>query len=174
MNPTLERVRQFVAEHNLVHHVEGDGEVLSLRMGLTHLTLTIFWQVEPDLGVLRLYARLPVNIPRARRAVVAEFLSRLTANLHLGYFGLDFNDGEPFFRMDADVNATDLRDEVLGRWLSLACTMVDGFFPALMSVAYANMKPQPALEQGEAAYEALLKEQMGKKQDNDKSGASGE
>ena len=174
MTPTLERVRQIFADNKVTCHIEGDGEALFLSVDLTHLTITFFWRVSDDGTSLSLHAWVPVCIPSARRPAVAEFLDRLTEILNLVYFGLDFNDGRVYVRMDEQVGETPLTDKQVANRLGRMCKYVDGFFPALMLVAYGNMNPQSAMEQGEADYLALPGGQTGRMQDNDKTDTNDE
>ncbi|MBM3875095.1 MAG: hypothetical protein FJ386_00020 [Verrucomicrobia bacterium] len=156
LNPTLETVRQFLAGSSLIHHVEGGGEALSVRMVLSHVTVNLFYQVTQPRELLELICRVPVSIPPARRAAVVEFLMRVNFILRNARFLLDYSDGEVSLRMSAEIVETPPTEGQLACWLFSACTVVDGFFPALMAVTFARMNPAQAVEQGEAAYEELL------------------
>jgi hypothetical protein len=63
------------------------------------------------------------------------------------------------FRVAAGLGDTPLTDDMLRHWIVLSATTVDGFFPALMRVLFAGMRPDQAVEQGEGFLRDLLKGQ---------------
>jgi len=159
MNATLERVAQFLDKENVLYHGAPNGQAIGAHLALTNLGVALVFETDTDNTVFTLTAQVPVIIPADRRAAVAEFLMRVNSNLRLGRFVLEYEPGGVFLRLDRETASVEPTDELLGRWLVLACATVDGFFPALMSVTFARMNPSQAVEQGEAAYAALFGKQ---------------
>lgn len=148
MSPILERVQEFLTAHELKAMPHGDGEGLIVPMSLTHCRCNLVFHHERGSDELTLLALHPAAVPADHRSAVAEFLTRLNWNLSGQRFLLDWEDG--------DVHLLALpTEETLAFWFQSACVLVDGFHPALMNVVYRGMSP--ALEQGEADFEALIK-----------------
>lgn len=124
-------------------------------MTLTHCRCNVVFHHEHgdnELVVMGLYS---VKVPEDRRAVAAEFYTRLNWNLSGQCFLMDWSDGEVRVKRDVPLLG-ELKNEVLAIWCQSVCALMDAFHPALMNVIYRGMSVPQALEQGEAEYLALI------------------
>ena len=155
MTPTLELVQKFLTAQKLNAHPHRDGEALVVPMTLTHCRCSVAFNHAPGADELVITALHPIIVPPERRAVVAEFITRLNWNLTGNRFLMDWQDGEVRLQRDVDVLTVTGTDQ-MGRWFYSACLLLDGFFPALMNVVYRGRNPVQAIEQGEADYNKLV------------------
>lgn len=86
----------------LVPHVVGDGEAMAVQVTLTHLAATLVFQADMEPPLLSVFASVPVLVPAERRAAVVEFFMRINHGLRVGRFLLDYQDGEPCFRLEVE------------------------------------------------------------------------
>ena len=73
---------------------------------------------EDDERVL-VYSVVPFNVPRERRAAVAEYITRANYGLHIGNFELDLDDGEVRFKTSLDGKGIGLSPELVDRVIVL-------------------------------------------------------
>lgn len=155
MSPILEQVQKFLTAHELTAHPHGDGEALVVPMSLTHCRCSIAFHHEPGSELLTILGLHPETVPPARRAAVAEFLTRLNWSLNGQRFLMDWEDGEVRVRTDLLLLAMPSLEQI-SRCFLAACATIDGFHPAVMNVIYRGMPPVQAVEQGEADLQKLL------------------
>jgi hypothetical protein len=157
MNTNLQTVREHFIRAELKHDLDETSHVCHAGLGLTNVQARLIVHAPPDEGAVTVLLIVPVLVPADLRATVCEFLMRINHQLRQGCFDLDFDDGEVRFRVALCVGDAPLAEETLRYSITLAATTVDGFFPALMRVLFAGMRPDQAVEQGEGFLRDLLK-----------------
>jgi hypothetical protein len=90
----------------------------------------------------------PVKVPLNKRALVAEFLTRINYRLLLGGFEMDYADGEVRFKTtliyEDDIPPT---DALIDRTFKTNLRMMDRFFPGIMAIVYGNASPEDMAHQ---------------------------
>ncbi len=96
------------------------------------------------------YSICPVNVPENKLMAVAEFLTRANSRMILGNFELDFTDGEIRYKTSIDVEGDRLSFALIKRLVYANVTMMDEYFPGIMSVVYGEVEVQEAIAQIES------------------------
>jgi hypothetical protein len=92
-----------------------------------------------------LYALVPATVPEGCRASIAEATVRANYGMKLGKFELDFSDGEIRFHLGNVFPPGGFDDDIVRRLIGTTIHVMDRYFPAFMSIIYANELPQDAI-----------------------------
>lgn len=96
------------------------------------------------------YSVSPVNVPPAKRATVAEFITRANYGMIIGNFELDYDDGEVRYKTSIDVEGADLEPPLIRQMVYANLIIFDRYLPGLMSVIYGGVSPVMAVQQVES------------------------
>ncbi|MEG4395801.1 YbjN domain-containing protein [Microcoleus sp. BROC3] len=96
------------------------------------------------------YSMCPVNVPENKLMAVAEFLTRANSGMILGNFELDFTDGEIRYKTSIDVEGDRVSFALIKRLVYANVTMMDEYFPGIMSVIYGEVEATEAIAQIES------------------------
>ncbi|MFN9648996.1 MAG: YbjN domain-containing protein [Pseudanabaena sp.] len=94
------------------------------------------------------YSLYPIKVPPKKRLGIAEFLTKVNYGLIAGNFEMDFQDGEVRYKTYA-INGENnpLNSELIGQLIFVNVMTMDKYLPALMSVLYANVPIDQAIQQ---------------------------
>ena len=91
---------------------------------------------------------LPTNVDENKRRRIAELLNRMNTIITIGNFEVDFQTGRVRFKVGQvfeEINSdTDL---IFRRQMQLCLHTMDEYIPVIMSVIYAGVLPDQALNQ---------------------------
>lgn len=91
------------------------------------------------------YLVLPGRVPRARRALAAEFLTRANAGLVSGNFEMDWDTGEVRFKSSVDARGAKLGRTLVRNVVSAAMHTLNGYDAAFVEVARGRLSPKAAI-----------------------------
>jgi hypothetical protein len=91
------------------------------------------------------YSIYPGRVPEARRAPMAELLTRINWTVPFGSFDLDWSDGEVRFRTGLDFEGTAATLSLMRALVIPNLAMMERYWPALAAVADAGRDPVAAL-----------------------------
>jgi hypothetical protein len=94
------------------------------------------------------YSVCPVNIPLKKRLAISEFLTKVNFGLIIGNFEMDLQGGEVRYKtygINGENNP--LNSELIGQLIFVNVMTMDKYLPALMSVLYANVPIDQAIQQ---------------------------
>jgi len=92
------------------------------------------------------YSVCPVRVPQEKRAIVAEFITRLNYGMRLGSFDMDFDDGEIRCRSALGVRGNGLTEPLLAHLFRANIRTMDRLLPNLLAVIYGRRIPQKEIE----------------------------
>ena len=148
MTTLLETAADYLRDDDW--NIEVDPDDNALRGTINGENVTLAWVVHAvendDINSLRVYTTLPINIPVARRPVVAELLTRINNKIANGNFELDFSDGELRYSAILDIMDGVLTQAMFARLFMIGLQASDYYFPTIMGVVYAGTTPALALE----------------------------
>ncbi len=99
---------------------------------------------ENDQGRLVVYGVVDQKVPEAKRALIAELITRLNYGLVIGNWELDFTDGDLRFRTALISPGTTPTQEMIQAIHLVNGLIVDRHYPAIMSVLYGGATPTAA------------------------------
>jgi hypothetical protein len=104
-----------------------------------------FAQAREDQSQFVFYSVYPVLVPAARRAAMAELLTRANYGLVLGNFELDYNDGEVRFKTSLDVEGAELNPPLIQACVYANVIMMDQYMPGIVALLAEGLEPTEAL-----------------------------
>ena len=146
----LDTVTAFLKQDGWPYEqVENDTVVRVLFQG-DHAQFACFAQTREEVHQFVFYSVCPVSVPEHKRVEMAEFITRANYDMVLGNFEMDFADGELRFKTSIDVEGTELTPELIKPLLYANVLMLDQYLPGVMSVIYADVSPETAVEKVES------------------------
>ena len=106
--------------------------------------------IRVELEQFAFYIHLGTNVPPARRAAAAEFLTRANYGLPLGNFEMDYSDGEVRFKSSIDFEGEMLTDTLIHNVLYPANSAATTYFPGLLKVVFGDANPADAIAEIES------------------------
>jgi hypothetical protein len=96
------------------------------------------------------YSICPVNAPENKRTAIAEFITRANYGTIIGNFELDYDDGEIRYKTSIDVEGDRVSFALIKRLVYDNVTMMDQYWPGIMSVVYGEVEAGEAIAQIES------------------------
>jgi hypothetical protein len=109
--------------------------------------LDAWFQARPDDQQLMFYARAPLDVPPARRAAAAEFITRANYGMVIGNFELDMNDGEIRYKVSLDFGGLELNQRFLKSMAYAAVVAMDRYLPGIMKLLVSDIEPALAVRE---------------------------
>jgi hypothetical protein len=106
---------------------------------------TCYAQVREAQAQFVFYSILPPTVPPAKRAEVAEFLTRANYGLVIGNFEMNLDDGEVRYKTSLDVEGDRLSPALIRQVVYSNIFVTDRYLPGLMSVIYGSQSPADAI-----------------------------
>jgi hypothetical protein len=91
------------------------------------------------------YAIMGQRVPEARRAAVAEFITRVNNAFFIGDFNLDFEEGMLCFRAGVDAEGGSLTEKMVANLIDMSSYAADSHHESLMQVIYGGADPRLVL-----------------------------
>jgi hypothetical protein len=98
-------------------------------------------RIEEDERRVVFYSVYPESIPQAKRAAVAEYLTRINYGLSVGNFEMDFDDGEVRFRTGLDLEGINLQAELFRPLLLNNIHTMDKYLPGILRITQQGLPP---------------------------------
>jgi len=121
-----------------------DESYLSAGVNCENGTWKLVAQASEEQRHIYFWSKLPMFAPEDRRAAVAEFFTRANYGNRIGFFEMDFKDGEMRFNVSMGVADGILTDAQIEHAVDKVLNGMDRYFPALMSVIYGGKEPSDA------------------------------
>jgi len=135
-------------------HFEEDEGVLTLRLGLKNLDVTVLCMGRSG-DVATIIVRLPIRATEEFRARTGEFLHRLNYAAKRKFWEFDYNDGEIRLVAYTDTITGPLTEGLFRSIFHAVTSTADLVFPYLTSVLSGRMTPEFAADQAAAAIDAF-------------------
>lgn len=154
MSKAIEALRRILDGHNWGYEVVS-GSAIRGAVGGECGRWTWCAAARPGDDFLHFHSFVPMNIPLARRAAVAEFITRANYALRFGHFDMDWSDGEVSFQTTLALDrrrppATSQLDHLV----RANCWSMEHYLPALMSVVYGDVPAVLAIARADAPADA--------------------
>ena len=148
MRNTVENALQSNDIKYQVHHESTKQKVFKLGIGLKNGRCDCIIDVRNEPNQVLIFTISPTLVPENRRLRIAEFTSRANYGLVIGNFEMDFEDGELRYKTSYFYDDTfpSSKEVFLGN-LYTTFHMMDRYLAGIMSVIYANVSSQSAINQ---------------------------
>jgi hypothetical protein len=143
-------VKQFLKDDDWPFSVEKDN-LLKVKYKGDNETWNIYIFVDEAKERVSVISTLPNKAALNRRDAVAEFLTRTNYNSVIGFFQIDFDDGEVRFVTDIDVEGSFLSSTQMKNLLYTNVLLLDKYFPGIVAVMNGAQSAKNAFEKIAAA-----------------------
>jgi hypothetical protein len=106
----------------------------------------VFQEFEES-EILLMMMSAPSPIQAESRFTVSNFLTRINWRFKLGFFALDFNDGELCFRLSYDLEGTPLSEKIVMNMIHCGLQTIERHFPAIMGICFGGKNDLEALQE---------------------------
>lgn len=151
--PLLDRVAQFLNEDDWKFQRFEDAALLRTAFQGDNGNWNVVVQSKEDFEQVFIYSVWSNNVPKDKRALVSEFLTRANYGMPIGCFEMDFEDGELRYRTSVDVEGGELTPVMIKNLLYLNAYTFDKYLPGLNKVVFGDISPTDAVAEIEKAAE---------------------
>lgn len=150
---TYQRLISMLEERGMRFHCDQEHQSVAMDIRTGIATFRVLATVDEDSDLFQVFAYCPVGTPPGAIVAVCEAVARANFGLRVGKFEMDLDRGEIRFQASQILAAeTEVTQLIINRMISTAVSMVDMYFPAFMSVIYANETPADAIRQVEIGH----------------------
>jgi hypothetical protein len=147
MGRIFEAIKKFFHDDDWPY-TEMEGKPI-LRTGFSGKNgkWTCFAQARENQQQFIFYSICPNPATDDKRAAVMEFITRANYGLVIGNFEMELNDGEIRCKTSIDVEGGELTPVLIRQVVYSNVMTMNKYLPGLMSVLYANVSPEQAIQQ---------------------------
>lgn len=149
METAFESLKRLFEIDDLHHQADEEHKVLIAGFEGKNALFRIYFKVDEDDHLFQLFVLIPVIVPEGCRPSICEAIARANYGMRVGKFEIDVSDGEVRFQIGHVFVDEDLDHAVVRRLIGTAIYTADRYFPAFMSIIYANDTPKDAIERAE-------------------------
>lgn len=139
----FDTVTDWCDRNDWSYDVVEEGAVIRSGFSGDNGRFPLYITVSRDRLMVRSLA--PINTPAAKRAVMAEFLTRANYGMAIGNFEMDYNDGEIAYKTSITSGGQTISDRMIQDLVFINCLMMDKYFPGMMQVLYSGVDPEAAV-----------------------------
>jgi hypothetical protein len=157
MKKTIEKA---LMSGNLNYRIIADNEsqtIFNLGMELENGNYDCYIDLRTEENQVLIYTISATKIPTSQRVRAAEYISRANYNLIIGNFELNFEDGKIRYKTSYlyDTNFPN-SEEVFLKNMSASFHTMDKYIAGIMSIIYANVSPESAVNDVEKVLDPCL------------------
>ena len=148
MRNTIKTALESSGTHFQVLEENDKKCILRLGFGLKNGNCDTIIDIDSDWKSYIIMVFLPTNVDENKRRRIAELLNRMNTIITIGNFEVDFQTGRVRFKVGQvfeGINADS--DLIFRRQMQLCLHTMDEYIPVIMSVIYASVLPEQALNQ---------------------------
>jgi len=123
------------------------GELLSMAFSGNSGNFECYAIADEESQIFQFISKAPVKVPKDKRLVIAELLTRANYGLPLGNLEMDFEDGEVRYQTGIAVEGDRLTPALIKRLVHSNMYLIDLFFPAILKVIYGGVSPEKAVKE---------------------------
>lgn len=147
MSEIFDEVKAFFAYEDWPVQVSPSERLLETQFKGDEGQWACFAQANEEAHQFVFYSVCPTHVPSARRATMAEFISRANFGLMIGNFELNFDDGEVRYKTSLDVEDTDINFNLIKNLVYANITLMNHYFGGVMKVIYSDKAPSELIEE---------------------------
>jgi hypothetical protein len=145
----FESLRRLFEADDLKHHADYEQSVLIAGFEGRNAQFRVFFKVDEEDQLFQIFVLVPAIVPEGCRSAISEAIVRANHGMKVGSFEMDLSDGEIRFHIGYPFPDGNLDHDIVRRLIGTAIYTADRYFPAFMSIIYANDLPKDAIERAE-------------------------
>lgn len=124
-----------------------DAELrLTMRVNCRNSSFRCYARVDEEKQIVLFYTVTDTKVAEAKRAEVAEFITRANYGMNIGNFEMDYSDGEVRYKSSVDMEGGELTTQLVDNLVNASVSTFNRYFPGLANVLFADMSPVDAIE----------------------------
>jgi hypothetical protein len=146
MSEIFETVQKFFTDDEWYFMQLDNQPILQMGFQGRNGKWSCYAQVNDEQHLFFFYSVCPINVPKDKRTLMAEFITRANYGIKIGNFELDFNDGEVRYKTSIDIENAELTPALISNHVYANTWTMDRYLPGIMSVVYGDEKPGDAIQ----------------------------
>lgn len=137
MQPLYDAVATYCRERGLIFSASPEQGRVQFSFGSPNCPVGLHCLIDAfqDRQMVAVHVLMPVMVPLARRAEIAELVCRVNFNLLVGSFDFDVENGLLLFRTSACFRGQSVGSEAVEPLFGFAAAAADQWTPAFLAVA---------------------------------------
>lgn len=123
-----------------------DDEILRLEYEGDHGSWVCYARARADAEQFIFLSVLSDKVPKGKRVLMAEFLTRANFGLNIGNFEMDFDDGELRYKTSVDVTHSPLTLGLVDSLVKASLVAMDDYLPGIQAVLAGKASPSAAVK----------------------------
>jgi hypothetical protein len=160
MENLLDKLIDFFDSEEWEYQVLENRSILRISFSGENGHWPCFAQAREPQQQIIVYSICPLRVPEAKRAQMAEFLTRANYGLVIGNFEMDFEDGEVRYKTSLDLedveDAAEVTQVLLRHVIYANVSSMDRYLPGMLTVLAGSATPAEAVAQIDEAKEPDL------------------
>jgi hypothetical protein len=171
MPAALQTLVRHMESNGLLHKVEADKLAVSFYIrGRSGGRFRCVGFLNETQDLFQFIVVFPDHVPPNRRKAMARAITLANFGMKLGFFEMDFDDGELRVHTASAFEPGHLPDSVVNWCVSSAIAIADRYYPALQSVSWGGRDPADAIFEAEHPEASLLYGSVEQEEDDEEGG----
>jgi hypothetical protein len=150
MSDLFSGIQKFFTDDEWYYLQLGSQPILQMTYPGKNGKWTCYAQVHEEQQIFFFYSVCPIDTPEEKRLLMAELLTRANYGLKVGYFDMNFADGEVRFKTSIDVGEENLSNTILRNLVYNNLWIMDHYLPGILSLIYSDITPVEVIQKMEA------------------------
>ncbi len=150
MNEELLRIAKYLQSSEYRFRCHEELNIIQLQLRSASGSYEIFFQVKSEF-MLTVSATPSLVVPEGSRGDVAVAVNRANGSLSCGYFEINMDSGDLWFRFKIPLTDAFPSDQLLAIALTATLALTDRYLPAFLAVIYGNEPAKDAIAMVESA-----------------------
>lgn len=150
MSDLFSGIQKFFTDDEWYYLQLGNQPILQMTYPGKNGKWTCYAQVHEEQQIFFFYSVCPIDTPEEKRLLMAELLTRANYGLKVGYFDMNFADGEVRFKTSIDVGEENLSNTILRNLVYNNLWIMDHYLPGILSLIYSEITPMEVIQKMEA------------------------
>jgi hypothetical protein len=150
MSDLFSGIQKFFTDDEWYYLQLGNQPILQMTYPGKNGKWTCYAQVHEEQQIFFFYSVCPIDTPEEKRLLMAELLTRANYGLKVGYFDMNFADGEVRFKTSIDVGEENLSNTILRNLVYNNLWIMDHYLPGILSLIYSDITPMEVIQKMEA------------------------
>lgn len=122
-----------------------EAEIFRCEYEGDHGSWVCFGRARADINQFIFLSVLEKKTPKAKRILMAEYLTRANFGLNIGNFEMDFDDGEIRYKTSIDIGNASLNTDLMDPIVKANLIIMDDYLPGIKAVISGKKTPAEAV-----------------------------